>query len=320
MKTKTSKNAIRIRSLILLPLLAVLIYGFSSRNLVEIPTEYPPSPANYENGIPYDIPIQKSASRKQMAEYDAIVKKLNAQPEGERIIRQKDVERIKYIYSIMSDKQKADAEPFPKLAPPPPKVKELKDAKVAAKVIKEQKELALIQEKKTHAAELKVLKEKQKQEKLAYVQQKKEMQKLKTENAVATEASKEAMQVQKLNYIKEKEALKAAKLKHLKEIEASKAQKVKYQKQKELADLKKVKEIARADIPPPPPPPKSPVDHVVSMAKEGAIFYLEGKEISSDKAISVLKKNKSLNIQTRHDHSEQTKVYISKKPINIKED
>ena len=59
------------------------------------------------------------------------------------------------------------------------------------------------------------------------------------------------------------------------------------------------------------------MDHVIDMAKNNAVFYLEGKKISSDKAIEVLKKNKSLNIQTKDSNSKQPKVYISKKPIII---
>ncbi|KAG1657580.1 hypothetical protein GQR58_023265 [Nymphon striatum] len=51
--------------------------------------------------------------------------------------------------------------------------------------------------------------------------------------------------------------------------------------------------------PPSPPEPVSPLDHVIDMAKKNAIFYLEGKEITSDKAIEVMKKNKDINIDSR---------------------
>ena len=63
---------------------------------------------------------QQEAAPKEIAEYNKIVKKLMSQPESKRIIRQKDVERIKYIYNLMTDEQKRNAEPFPKLVPPPP--------------------------------------------------------------------------------------------------------------------------------------------------------------------------------------------------------
>ena len=70
--------------------------------------------------------------------------------------------------------------------------------------------------------------------------------------------------------------------------------------------------------PPPPPAPKSPLDHVIEMAKKGASFYYEGKSISSDEAIGLLKKNDKLNISTKESNSKQPKVYITTKPIVIK--
>ena len=73
------------------------------------------------------------------------------------------------------------------------------------------------------------------------------------------------------------------------------------------------------EVPPPPPPPKSPLDHVVDMAKKGATFYYEGKKISSDKAVEILKANKSMNISTKNSDSKNPKVYLSKEPITIKE-
>lgn len=72
------------------------------------------------------------------------------------------------------------------------------------------------------------------------------------------------------------------------------------------------------DVPPPPPPPKSPLDHIIDMAKKGAAFYYEGKSISSDEAIALLKKNDELNISTQQTDSKQAKVYITKAPVSIK--
>lgn len=73
------------------------------------------------------------------------------------------------------------------------------------------------------------------------------------------------------------------------------------------------------EVPPPPPPPKSPLDYVIDMAKKGAKFYYEGKKISLDKAIEILKANKSMNISTKNSGSKNPKVYLSKEPITIKE-
>ena len=79
------------------------------------------------------------------------------------------------------------------------------------------------------------------------------------------------------------------------------------------APIVKIGEIS--DIPPPPSPP-NPLDHVIQMAKQGADFYYEGKRISSDKAIELLKKNKGLNIQIK-DHKTPNEVRITKKPIKL---
>ena len=68
----------------------------------------------------------------------------------------------------------------------------------------------------------------------------------------------------------------------------------------------------------PPPPPISTLDHVLKMAKKDAIFIFEAKEITSEKAIDLLKKNKHLNIDTRSKDLKKPVVRISKKPITNK--
>lgn len=108
MKTKTSKTIIWFRSLIILPLLAILIYSFSSKHYVEYD--------NYSN----EKIIQEKATQKQVDEYNTLAKKYKTQPEDKRIIKLKDVKRLEYLYGLMSGKQKANAEPFPNCPPPPP--------------------------------------------------------------------------------------------------------------------------------------------------------------------------------------------------------
>ncbi|MFV9549925.1 M56 family metallopeptidase [Algibacter sp. PT7-4] len=107
MKTKTSKTIIWFRSLILLPLLAILIYSFSSKNYVNI------------NDNLIEVASQKKATKKQLEEYNALAKKYNTQPQDKRIIKLKDIKRLEYLYSLMSDKQKANNQPFPDCPPPP---------------------------------------------------------------------------------------------------------------------------------------------------------------------------------------------------------
>jgi len=114
MKTHTSKNTIWLRSLVLLPLLAVLLYGFS--NKVTIEKEVPNSKVINE------ITLQKKATKEQIAEYNALAKKYNEHlnSKSDLRIKLKDVKRLEYIYSLMTQSQKKLAEPFPDFPPPPP--------------------------------------------------------------------------------------------------------------------------------------------------------------------------------------------------------
>tara|TARA_R110002051_G_scaffold99857_1_gene170200 strand:+ start:4248 stop:6392 length:2145 start_codon:yes stop_codon:yes gene_type:complete len=79
----------------------------------------------------------------------------------------------------------------------------------------------------------------------------------------------------------------------------------------------RVKKREVNSIPPPPPAPKSPLDHVIEMAKKEATFYYEDEIITADKAIELLRKNKNLNIDTRNSGSKQPIIRISKEPIKL---
>lgn len=343
---------------------------------------------------------QKKATKAQIKEYNKLAKKYNNMSKDELHVKKSDLERLKYIYSIMSDEQKKDAEPFPNIPPPPPpapntpRVIEVEAAmppppppipanaspeqrKKYEKAIKMYKEKAakvksmlpppppppipdnatpeqkkkyeenikkyelavaesrqnmakvreaknteraqLIKVKEQYAAERKALQE----VKLARVaemkvrQEKLEQQKLKrvVERQAISEERKAQLVKEKLKYVEERktetEKLKKEKLKHVEERKALAEQK------RELAKIERLKR----DLPPPPPPPKSPLDHVIEMAKKDAVFYFEGKEISSDEAIKKLKQNKKMNVRTISRDSNRPKVHLSTKPmvVEIKE-
>jgi beta-lactamase regulating signal transducer with metallopeptidase domain len=102
--------------------------------------------------------------------------------------------------------------------------------------------------------------------------------------------------------------------------DATPEEKTKYQKTIDeyyKSHSKMVKKGEESNIPPPPPPPKSPLDFVIDMAKKDATFYFGGKLITSDQAIKMLKENKSLNISSKNSSDKNPKVYISKEPITI---
>lgn len=218
MKTQTTKRSIWLRSMVILPLLAVLIYGFSEKVIVEkeyqfkenneainnlqkitkinqsivnkkiyikinskkqilinekklvtlkifgseiknIIANYSPeqlantlavieAPDTIDMGFLIDVseelrkvgvnfirkyvaenntfPEKKSqkkiekASKEQIGEYNKIANKYNDMPQTNMIISKKEVGRLKYLYRIMSVKQRKNAEPYPVFPRTPP--------------------------------------------------------------------------------------------------------------------------------------------------------------------------------------------------------
>jgi beta-lactamase regulating signal transducer with metallopeptidase domain len=433
MKTQTSRGAIWLRSLILLPLLAITLYSFSDTIIIEQkpPTDFTLLDQNTNTE-------QKKASKDQVKEYNQLAKKYNDMPEDNMVIKSSDLERLKYLYHLMSDTQKKNAESFPNIPappappapvsikvvspnqpPPPPlpanatkaqkiKYKEaIRDAQVAAKVrrIKADKEkLVRVREIRTAEDRQKIEQEKRvykesqiaaralkhkaqkervqvreirtdedrkklKQEKLAYkkAQVAARVQKAKAEKErrimvreiklPPPPLKKNATPEQKRRY---EEAMKAYKLYEARKAKDNKSGKVKElpiaenvaeEEREQLIEvreayhneLENINEIEIEEVPEleeveieeienlieveestfqeieveevNETPSVSSLDHVIKMAKKGAIFYLEGKEISSDKAISLVKSKDKLHMSSRGIYTKQPKVYLYTKPI-----
>jgi beta-lactamase regulating signal transducer with metallopeptidase domain len=109
MKKQKSKRKIWIRSFLLLPLLTVLIYSFSSVQEIE---KY--------NSASIEVTIQNGATKAQITEYNTLAKKYNDEATSNKRIKKSDVERLKNLYQLMSDRQKNNAESFPDFPPYPP--------------------------------------------------------------------------------------------------------------------------------------------------------------------------------------------------------
>jgi len=65
---------------------------------------------------------------------------------------------------------------------------------------------------------------------------------------------------------------------------------------------------------PPPPPPVSPSVHISEMAKKSATFFHNGNPITAEEAKQVIKNNKEVNISS-HTNNGVSTVIISSKPI-----
>ena len=92
--------------------------------------------------------------------------------------------------------------------------------------------------------------------------------------------------------------------------------------QKEAKELKKQSNLLKVDTeklkqnaPPKPPKPLSPVEFIIKNSKEGGTFYYNNKEISSDKAITLVTKNKDKDIYlSKMTNSKNKKIKIVIKP------
>lgn len=69
----------------------------------------------------YDIKtIQETATPEMVAEYNQLAKYYNSLPKDDAVIKSEEIERMKYIYSLMTPEQKENAEEFPTVLPPLP--------------------------------------------------------------------------------------------------------------------------------------------------------------------------------------------------------
>lgn len=207
-----------------------------------------------KNGISKNNKAQEGATKAQIKEYNALASKYNNMDKSNMLVLAKDVARVKYLYNLMSYKQRKNAEPFPNFPEPPP-----------------------------------------------------------APNTPNTDyfppppppIPENATPLEKEKYKAVIADYEAWRKKHVhKVINNNTGEEIEFVINDEMTQN-----------PPPPPPPKSSLDHVVAMAKKNATFYLEDKQISSDEAIKALKSDKDLNIATQKQNSNAPKVYISTQPI-----
>jgi hypothetical protein len=101
MNKQKSKRKIAVRGILLIPILAILLSSFSTA-------------------------IQEpKATPEQIKEYNTLAKQYNEQPKSQKIVKLKEVNRLTYLYKLMSPEQKANVEKFPEFPPMPPTPKKV---------------------------------------------------------------------------------------------------------------------------------------------------------------------------------------------------
>ncbi len=297
MKSQTSKKAILIRSLLLLPLLGVMLLSFSSTNTV------------YQNQhLNTTISSNEGATKKQVEEYNSLAKKYNAIIKSDNVkIHITDVNRMSYLYSITTKDQRESAEPYPTIppmpeAPEPESAQAVKGGWTVSGTVKPNSRGNDFSSLPPPAPVIAV-----------HIDKKEYSKKLRaaiTNYYKNVEAYEEKLQAYRKN--------KKGDLKNL----HKSFQKIMSLYNEYYVLAHRENKFVQPAIPnntvltpPPPPEPKSPLDYVIDMAKKGAIFYYEGKKIPSNQAIKLIKENKNLNIDSRSTKDSEATVKISKYPI-----
>ena len=284
------------------------------------------SPAQKEEAQPFPkyLPKQNQdgATKEQLSTYTKLAKSYNTMiSEGGNIrILKSDVDQLTYIYGLMSEKQKVNAEPFPDFPEPPPAPKVPNTSEYADAEIER-----IIATQDTYDGSLMLHKSNNlPHNNTAYINTDEE---LKYEGTIS-DIEQTTNDVKELELIKEtiksdlnfREPQGAPKRPEMPKT-SSYSNKLKREIIRQEGQLSVDRDLEKKDsnIPPPPPPPTppSPLDYAIDMAKKGATFFYEGKKVSSDKAIDLLKKNKELNIESREKNG-KAEVLITKEPVTIR--
>ena len=114
MKTHTSKKMILVKTILVIPLIAFLLFSFSTKE--EVNKNVNPQTKTFSQDI---------ATEKMVKEYNKLAKKFNALPKNERTISRKELGRMVYIFDRMTKEQREGSEEFPEVllpqnAPAPP--------------------------------------------------------------------------------------------------------------------------------------------------------------------------------------------------------
>ncbi|MBJ2174859.1 hypothetical protein JBL43_11465 [Aureibaculum sp. A20] len=227
------------------------------------------------------------ATPQELTEYNKLAKHYNNMSKQNMNIKLKDVERLQFIYNKMTQEQKNGAESFPDLPPPPPA------PPTPRKVIKNDTQYGydippppppVPSQKTINKGSI-------------------ELQKAFKEFSEKSKIYGTSVQ----NYRTTKEGMRNVEDEYKKVMEL-------YERYEKIA----IEEGISPTPPPPPPTPPNPIDHIVELAKQNALFYYEDKKITSDKAIELIKESKRIHMHVLSEGSSKPIVKLSKKPITVK--
>jgi beta-lactamase regulating signal transducer with metallopeptidase domain len=293
MTTPSSKTKILLKKLMVIPLIAGFTFAFAQR-------------IEAQEKLPQVVEIKKQGrglSKKGINEYKLLFNK----GKKSKIYKQKDVSKMIVLFDSMSREQQKSITDIRELLPPQPHKSQITEAIeiIETPIIEETVELKELTEVK-ELVEVRELKEVEEipeaielTEIITEMEEVPEVIEIIENSAVTNNRTKVAKLRQITDHILPPPALKK---------NATRKEKKRYQKAYRLWK-QKTKNI--------PPPPISPLDQVIKMAKKGAKFKYNGKIVSSDKAIYLLKKNKKLSIYTLDKKGEKPIIHITSKPIII---
>ncbi|MEO1011201.1 MAG: M56 family metallopeptidase [Bacteroidota bacterium] len=320
MKKRTSKSAIAIRCGLMLPLLALLLFGFSETKTVilENPVaktlpEGSATPSSSHKADPEDDSLlstersrQDGLTKKQMREYNALAAKYNKMlaKDDSIFIKGSDVDRLVYLHGHMTEAQREKAEPFPDFPEPPKAPLPPLELHEELSVLQEQMvQQQLEMERQTQImAEQHLVIERQARDIKSKYQEMEQQATLGEKEQ--REMEREALEMETQRQEMEQKAFEL-------EQKALEMEQKALEMEREAQEMK----IPKPKTPPVPPAPKSPVEHIREMAQKDAIFFHNGKKINADRAIEVLHKNGTIKVETRHENLERPEVRISTETI-----
>ncbi len=307
MKTNTSKTSFVLRSFLLLPLTALLLFGFSSS--IEIPIN-----PNMENDpAPIEIQAEDSGS-------EVFFNKNNTQTvnpieiqidkNGKMWFQSKEVslsnlsnELAKFNGHLTFDQRKKIIRSIVQVEANTPKNVIMKVDKVLAEY---------------GSATINILGPKDTPQQSASREEMKEYNRLAKKY---NDMDRNHMKIQKKDVIRLKEIYEKMSKKQREDAEPFPDFPTPPPAPGSPKAPKSTKEVigvnSNIPVPPAPPMPPKPIEHVKEMAEKGATFTYNGKTISAKEAIEVVQKNQHINIDAREANGANPVVKLSTDPIVI---